>query len=499
MVLGMAGVGFAACLWRFLRSMISPPWGIVMAASLLLAGASHYTRGIRTPGYDWTILVGSMVFCSGWLWLEASQGGVWPMAAQFLTAVGCVVLAAGKWLVLPGYALLLGCLIWGKFPSGQRGPAVRRIGAWIFVLAALFLIEVGRPGLQDTWRAGVIYSGSSDRERILAMYLGWLAGYVWVLLRAMIWVTALYGLVWGLARAARRKNPPPAAVGSVVFILALGLALLRGHGQGGFQSWGKASMLMGVWLLGVGAVAGPRLSFPATARQAWARPTVRVFFLLIAVPLLNAIGTITGLTNYLAHGAIFFVAAGWLLLVRSMDRGLPTFCALAALFSIGTLQAARVATTPEDVMRVGKVCQADEPVRTGPETGKLCLHASSVDALAQIDAVFQRSGFRPGDPVVGWWDLCGLVYLLGGISPGCSWYLGGVSNHLANLPPGLLEKSWFLLREGVDTPAMMWPSGSSVNLPVRVEECLSWPEGDGAGVLRPLHLYRPACRIGQNP
>lgn len=492
-VLGLLVVGLTGSLWRFLRDSLFARWGGAMLASLLLAGFTHYTRGIRTPGYDWTVLAGALVFCAGWLWLESEKKGSTSLFGEALLAAGMAVLAAGKWLVLPGYVALLALLFWARPQSGGRMKAWTRLTGWFVLFVFLFSVYAGSAGLVDTWKAGLVYGRSADRDGIVLMYLGWLLGYTWVILRALLWVAGMYALVWGIVRWIFRKQPTVAGVAAVVFVLGLGLALVRGHWQGGLQSWGKSSMLVGTWLIGVLLLAQSVAGLPKKFQAFVSSPSCRVIFLLAAVPLLNAAGTITGLTNYIAHGSVFWVAAGWIALSRAFSRGLPAHAMAAAFLMIGTLQAARIATTPEDVMRVGRVWQADTLVQTGPEAGKLYLHGSSVRALAAIDEVMRREGFRPGDPVAGWVDLCGLVYLLGASSPGASWYLGGISNHLNHVPPEVLRRTFVLYRQSVPEESKAnWPADLGIPPPVPVPAHLVWPTGDGEGIPEPIRLYRPA-------
>lgn len=495
--LGLLVAGFAACLWRFLRRPLSGGWAVALFASLLLGGFTHYTRGIRTPGYDWVVLAGALIFCAGWLWLESETEGRESHVGEALLAAGIVVLAAGKWLVVPGYLLCLSLLLWARHPSGGSARFWIRLTGWSVLFAAIFAMYAGTAGLTDTWKAGLVYGRSADRDGIVLMYLGWLLGYAWVLLRALLWVAAMYAIVWGILRLLLRRPPTVAAVASMVFVLGLGLALLRGHGQGGLQSWGKSSMLTGTWLIGVLLLAQSLTGRPGNFRAAISSPACRLLLLFLAVPLLNAAGTITGLTNYLAHGTVFWLAAGWVALSRASVRGLPDYAPVAAWVMIGTLLATRIATTPEDVMRVGRVWEANTPVEAGPEAGRLRLYPSSVRALSEIEEAMRREGYQPGDPVIGWVDLCGLVYLLGGTSPGSSWYLGGISNHLQRLSPEVLKKTFVLFRQSVpEEPEASWPHESGVSPPVRVPSNLFWPAGDGEGIPEPIRLYRPAISAG---
>ena len=490
LVLGLMVLGLAFSLWGFLRGHHNRGWLWAIIPSLLLAGFTHYTRGIRTPGYDWTTLVGALIFASGWICLETERGR-WRNLGELIVAGGLLVLAAGKWLVLPGYAVLTGIILTRKFPPVERWWFILRVSSWLAFFFLIFLCYAGIDGICSTWKAGMVYNQSGDRVELVGMYVGWLLGYAWVIVRALLWVVGLYGMVWAAAKFILQKKPRGDLVAATVFILGLGLALVRGHFQGGINSWGKGSMLVGTWVTGVLMTTIPYAGFRRNISEALRSPAIRIVLLLVSIPILNAAGTITGLTNYISHGSVFLVAAGWVVLVRSLARGISPICLTAAFVCIGTLQATRIYTTPEDIMRVGKAWDANSLVRSGPEAGKLFLHESTVHSLMQIDKTLKQHGFSQGDPLIGWVDLCGLVYLLGGTSPGSSWYLGGIQGHLKNTAASLLERTWVLLREGMPEPSNFWPKSVGVALPIGVAEHLYWPEGDAEGVLRSVYLYRP--------
>lgn len=500
LVLGLTIFGFAASLVCFLRGAETRGWSKVICPSLALAGFSHYTRGIQTPGYDWAILEGSLVLASGWLLLEADGMRANPFLrffAEFLVGLGMVILAAAKWTVLPGYLVLMSFLILGKFRAGQGRASFFRMLLWVFLLGLGFCCYGTWEGLRDTWRAGLVYIQSTDHAGSFGRYSGWLLGYGWVLIRALLWVFALYGLLWGGVKFVLKKKPQKDLLAATVFVLGLVLAFLRGHGQGGVETWGKGSMLIGTWLIGLWFALAPWLGLRFHRPMlSWLQsPQVRVMGLLLALPLLNSAGTMTGIANYINHGAVFWVAAGWLLSCLALSRGLAPVCVAAAFFCIGSLQAARLSTTPEDLMRVGKAWKADQVVLTGPEAGRLSLHAPTVTALQQIDAIFHENGYVSGDPIVAPLSQdCLLVYLLGGTSPGVSWFDGDTQKYLENTAAGVLLRSWVLLRQGQPAISDFWPTKAGVAMPILVRESLFWTDGNpGTGIDSvPMKIYRPA-------
>jgi hypothetical protein len=227
--------------------------------------------------------------------------------------------------------------------------------------------------------------------------------------------------------------------------------------------------------------------------------------MLMLLPLLNGAGTATGITDYLGHGVAFFLAAGWIFLGQAVVKGLPTWCLAAAVLCLGVIQATRGATTTLNTYRVGSVWVKNlVPIPVGPEEGKMWTYPSSAESLQKILSEMQRWGFREGDPVVGITDCPGLVYLLGGVSPGACWYISyylpenpGVKMNLANDSTEKLARSWVLVRASAranERLEKVWPGEKGVPPPIEVSGDFFWPWGDEGGTLERIYLYRPAIQ-----
>ncbi|TGE15558.1 hypothetical protein [Hymenobacter elongatus] len=59
-----------------------------------------------------------------------------------------------------------------------------------------------------------------------------------------------------------------------------------------------------------------------------------------------------------------------------------------------------------------------------PATTVLQLDPKTASFMGELEQAMQQSGFKPGMPVVALYDMPGLVYMLGGISPGNPWLFG---------------------------------------------------------------------------
>lgn len=478
--------------------------GWVVAASLGIGALTRYAVGIRSPGYDWVLLCSALLFVSGWLWLEALEDGKSPIGAVGLCTFGLTGIFVGKWLALPGYLLLGGFLFLRRFPGGERQRMAAVFGGWFFLWLTLFLIYAAPQGIIDTVRAGFAQMETGSHAGLARHYaIGFLKGS-WQVIRACPWVAILYGVVLGILYLARgRKAPQASQVAGVCFLAGLGLAAWRGYFFGGLTTFSKGMMVTMVWLTGVYLMCRPFRKNTDQSKSRTGNIFRRVAWTLGLLPLLNGMGTATGITDYLGHGLVFIVAVGWIFLAQAMEKGLPVWCAMAAALTLGGIQAGRAFTSTLNQYKIGSVWRQDlVPLTTGPEKGRLLTFPTSVRFLENLRTRMDREGYREGDPILGLTDLPGLVYLLGGVSPGVCWYIShylpenrGVETNLRNVSPEILARCWVLERESLrpnERLAAAWPKERGVAIPREVPGEFFWPWGDGQGQPERVSLYRPA-------
>lgn len=476
---------------------------MLLVPSLLLAVMSRHTVGIRTPGYDWAILFFSLILASSWLRLERnapnSQRYTWP-AIFALASVGILL---AKWMVFPGYVLFFSALLICKLTGAERWNLTGKIVAWGFFWLLLAVVYITPEQVGATVRAGFAQLATGSHEGILRHYLIGLAKGSWQVIRALPWIAILYGLVWLILRALRGVRPTMAEAAGISFLAGLGLAMARGYWLGGQTTFSKGMMITMVWLTGVYFMCRPYRSGDPRPSPAEAGTFRRVAAMFALLPLLNGAGTATGITDYLGHGVVFFAALGWIFLGQAAVRGLPLGCVAAAVLCLGVIQATRAATTTLNTYRVGSVWVPElAPLTVGPEKGRLWTFPLAVESLEKIHAQMERAGFREGDPVIGITDCPGLVYLLGGTSPGACWYISyylpenpGVKMNLANIAPERLARSWVAVRESArpsERLEAVWPTDQRVPLPVPLDGNFYWPWGDAGGKPERVFLYRPA-------
>jgi len=474
----------------------------ILIPSLWCAVLSRYSIGTRTPSYDWGLLFGALLFVSGWLWMGSAKAELSIVAPSALCSLGVVVCFINKWVVFPGYLLLVGVLVGVCFPPRDRKRIGLGLGIWGLVWFCLFLFYATPGGFRDTVWAGMAQLKVGSHANLLTHYgVGFLKG-CWQVIRAYPWAAGLFGLVWGLLYFfGGKKKPDKTNVAGLTFLAALILLLGRGHWQGGLTSFSKGMMMVVVWLTGVFLMARPFWKSRGHSRWEdkyfWATTAM-----LCVVPWLNGVGTATGITDYLVHGTVFFVATGWVFLGRALAGGLPPWCMAAAALMLGVIHSARAITSTWNTYRIGSVWTEMVPLNHGPEKGRLLSFRASGGDLGELSRDMEQMGFQVGDPILGITDLCDLVYLLGGVSPGVAWYMGhwlpendGVKSQLGNVPADVLKRSWVLLKKNAkewEKIEHVWPMNTAVPLPRKVEKTYYWPWGDGAGVPEEIYLYRPA-------
>ena len=474
----------------------------ILISSLVCAVLSRYSIGTRTPSYDWGLLFGTLLFASGWLWIGSARAERKIVGPSALCSLGVIVCSINKWVVLPGYLLLMGVLVWVCFPPRDRKRIGLALSTWGLVWFCLFLFYATPRGFMDTIRAGMAQLEVGSHANLLSHYgIGFLKGF-WQVVRAYPWAAALFGMIWGFLYFCRgKKKPDWVNVAGLTFLASLILLLSRGHWQGGLTTFSKGMMIVVVWLTGVFLMCRPFWKSPTDSRWEdkyfWATTGM-----LCVVPFLNGVGTATGITDYLVHGTVFFVATGWVFMGRALAGGLPPWCMAAAALMLGVIHSARAITSTWNTYRIGTVWTEMVPINNGPEKGRLLSFRSTGEYLGELSRDMEQMGYRPGDPILGITDLCDLVYLLGGVSPGVAWYMGhwltqneGIKSHLQNISPEVLKKSWVITRANSkdwEKLEHVWPVGSGVPMPLKVEKKYFWPWGDGEGAPMEIFLYHPA-------
>ncbi len=160
-------------------------------------------------------------------------------------------------------------------------------------------------------------------------------------------------------------------------------------------------------------------------RNDQSRQEITVGLFLFSLPLAIAFGTNNPLLWQAGLSLAPWVGLGCFLMIRlTHSPRLATLAWIAAALVIAwyTAQWAygylfypyRLATNRfQQTESLGSAFSRAAGVRVDPATR---------DFLVSLNQAIQTTPFQPGDPILGFYDTPGLVYLLGGISPGTPWF-----------------------------------------------------------------------------
>ena len=434
---------------------------------LMVAAMTAYCAGIRTPCYNWMILLGAILAWSGWLRCGLSRN------APFEMGLGLAVALVGKWTATPFLvATLLGLSLFKK--SHGWGPSRSEwVGASLVGLAAAvgLLLYAGVEGISNTLQAGVIAAQTigSHGWFIVPKYAWEMLYYLYRAARAYVWLLPAILVFWWLAK----RNPEKwklERIAVILFTAGLALAAVRGWWRGGIEQFSKESVLAGCWLLGVAWTVWAVSRKTDIRRRGtdeknlWSGASGQsaVLWGLVATPFLCGIGTNTSIADYAGQGTIFFVAAG-ILMLGSLPAASIQSIAAVSLAGLCLIQASRVSSSLLGMYRLGSVLKQSENLDVGPEAGHLRVDRNTRLQVETICKILQQSGFTSGTPVVGVDSLCGWVYLAGGTSPGVPWFQRDQAEFgrqvLAQRDVRTLSSCWMWIRSSsqMKNPARWWP------------------------------------------
>lgn len=435
------------------------------APVLMVAALTCYSAGMRTPCYNWMILVGAILAWSGWL--RSGISGVGPLEL----GIGLTIAVLGKW----GAALVLLAMFAGVSYSIKKRSVGPQRREWIaalsvmFVGTGIFAIYAGKAGIQDTIHAGILIAKTTGSHGwfIVPKY-GWeIFYYFYRVVRAFVWLLPAIFIFWWLSR----RNPEKwttTKIATILFAAGLSLGALRGWWRGGIEQFGKESVLAGCWLLGVAWAAwavGRKSATPRPRTDTEKEKSIpsSLLWALIVTPFLCGIGTNTSIADYAGQGALFFSAAGILMLGSLPAVSIRSVVAVS-LAGLCLIQASRVSSALLGMYRVGSVFEQTETVKVGPEAGRLKVDPKTFAQIEGIHHILRKEGFQAGTPVIGVDSLCGWVYLSGGKSPGVPWFFFDQKAYLSEvlkiIPAEFLGQSWVWIRSSSKLQEVQswWPS-----------------------------------------
>ena len=509
LILALATLGLCLTAVRRVASENPPPFLVQGAVPLFLAGAfAFFSDGVRTPHYNWVVLVGAMIWCVGLLGVtkvEMSGAKFWLGMAT--GGIGCSLMVLGKW---PGALAVLGVslLAIGMTRKENQSGLIRY---WLFslligaALTGLVLgLYAGPQGVQSCLGRGWVIARElgSHHASLLLKYLLDLLNFIYRILRAYAWLVGpLWVLAWVLPKFGIQGERRFRILVLLGFLFGMGLAFLRGHGIGGALNWNKESLMAGIWLTGVGA-----LTWSGIRR--FSRAEIALSTILLVLPFALAFGTNTSMADYAGHAVVFWSLLGWLLLVKTgVGDRIGSFGLWSILACLVSIQTMRQMSSLEAQWKIGSVWKQTESVSAGPEQGRLKVNWQFNSDLEATRKILTQAGFRQGDHLIVISDMPGLVYLLGARSVGVPWYeswgwearLRFAKAVLVLQGSAELEKSWVILAQPTDEPSLeieqVWPRSAKLPVSFGTPEGISWSRewsDEGKAPLR-LRLFQPSA------
>ena len=173
---------------------------------------------------------------------------------------------------------------------------------------------------------------------------------------------------------------------------------------------------------------------------------------LLLLPLLAAAGTYNDLRLNLVIDAAPWFGLAVLLLALPRPRRLPGWVVPVLLLLPVGYAAEQVVwgTLRVPYLLTGPMTAQTEPLHAAGLRGELRLDPQSVSLINQLEKVLAQAGFRPGDPLLAYYDMPGLVYLCGGVSPGATWYFRGIDArncHALNMTQQSLSRACIMVND----------------------------------------------------
>lgn len=466
----LATVYFAVCLLDFLTYS---------------GGDFFQTRAAKT-GFILLILL-SLV--AGYSWLPATPNYNTMAGIGLLLTLGGILrilippkswrswLVVGVSLILMGFGLLLAFLAKGSSAIGialisgillmlcNLIPWKRKLLFGSVAIAAIFLVGAGvfffMPELLVSWQflITVLTKGDGARDIVIRhaqesiefAIRNWKSYHI-------VYLTGLLVVIFARTKFLSEKpvKKETLIVMGVCIALAVELffafqkhAFLAGIKYRSGSMLGYSSLLILLLILKIGL---PRLKFsPAPVSLIG----MLVFLLWLSLlPFVTAAGTTHIIyINALIHLAPFLAAIGILAAWLDLSLVKPITLPLVSLFVAALTFSQFLSGFIYNPYRTVSKMKQTEEVAVGVPASVLQLDVGSKNLLEDTRAALAKAGFQPGDDILVFHDLPGLVYALGGISPERPWYFSaeGAAEDLNNvnaikrIAPARLQRAFVVI------------------------------------------------------
>lgn len=449
LLLAAAGGACAYTWWRRQEMPLRALQSKAGVVTLCMTGALLvYSDGQRTPSYNTLVFFGALLAWTGYCGL--GLGIALRRGCLALLVAGITLTFLAKWPAGVLLAALFIFLVWkNRLSRSGDGSFVSFV---LFFAGMISWAWIGKQGIQDTigYNRLVVENSPSYGMQLLPFYGMTLLNFVYRCLRAFAYGAPLLVLVWICLRQKSKWCHRLADYGWLLPWLILAGGLFFGLTRAGASSFSRVGSNVAAEILWLAAI-----SLLLVPWRSWGKFGFRMDETvgLALTPFLLGVGTNTALGDYAGHGVLFFQLAGlgiWQVLQqRGFSRGM-----LASLLFLGSiLNLLRAEASLRNQFRTAPMQECIFPW-VGPGGRTVYLDVDQARILRDIRCRLESWGFQPGDPLVAVGDMPGLVYFLGGYSPGTAWYPASEKGHLplvmaflSTLPQDLRASSYLIMNE----------------------------------------------------
>jgi hypothetical protein len=190
--------------------------------------------------------------------------------------------------------------------------------------------------------------------------------------------------------------------------------------------------------------------------------TLVILGYLFFIPAIGAIGTSNDIYDNFA-----FQIVGWQAILFSCFAVVGSIFAMPLLLPLcGTMTSIIIGCIGEygnqykSYRLHGSLAQQTVPVTIGYPGTKIYFEPMTAACFQLMKEIFTENGFKPGDDILGLFDVPGFVHAMGGVSPGHQWHyargypeemLEVTYQHLAQVPTERLQKSFLIQRDSIES------------------------------------------------
>jgi hypothetical protein len=217
----------------------------------------------------------------------------------------------------------------------------------------------------------------------------------------------------------------------VVFVIAVGLSVHNAFYLGGQTHWFNLSRYYLSWILLLTTAVMASLAYSHVNGKKIPRQELfellLVVLLLFCLPFAGAIGTGSPIyINILIYMAPWFGLLLILVTILSWLHRIQWIAPVMGLF-FSVFACAQIVTgslfDPYQLL-TGLLGQSKSTEIGYPATS-LKIDPITSEYFSQVKVLAYRNGFKPGNDVLAFYDLPGVVFAIGGRSPGWPWHMGG--------------------------------------------------------------------------